>query len=355
MLSQNKPLFPRPKFTAPLILLSLFSLFGLYEGSSAAPQKAALKTPAKKVPAAKAKIPPKAASTKPAKAPFAAHKPKAGEKEMLWRVSSESGATIYLLGTIHVFRPEYYPLPDEMEKAFAKSKALLVEIDISRSDPKRTAYLLSSRGIYPSGDDMTKHLSTQTSSILQQYCMSSDLQFSNLIHMKPWLADLTITQKEFQRLGYSPNSGIDRHFIDEANMSGKKIIGLETEEFQLTLFSELSPKLQEALLNQTFEDLKELPVLAGDMMRCWWTGDEKGLDDIRKKDNLKHPEFEEVDQKILYDRNIQMADKLEAYLKGSDTFMCAVGAAHMVGEKGICALLKSRGYKVSQVLAGEEI
>src|SRR5271155_5015299 len=45
---------------------------------------------------------------------------KKGAKELLWQVTSPQGGVLYLLGTVHVFKPEDYPLPVEMEKAFSK-------------------------------------------------------------------------------------------------------------------------------------------------------------------------------------------------------------------------------------------
>lgn len=53
---------------------------------------------------------------------------KTGSKLFMWRATSESGATVFLLGTIHVFKKEFYPMPAEIEKAFDKSKALLLEV-----------------------------------------------------------------------------------------------------------------------------------------------------------------------------------------------------------------------------------
>jgi hypothetical protein len=53
--------------------------------------------------------------------------------------------------------------------------------------------------------------------------------------------------------------------------------------------------------------------------------------------------------KLLDDRNVKMAEKIDGYLKEKGpTFVC-VGAAHLVGEKGLVKLLTAKGYKVEQV------
>jgi uncharacterized protein YbaP (TraB family) len=48
------------------------------------------------------------------------------------------------------------------------------------------------------------------------------------------------------------------------------------------------------------------------------------------------------------DRNLNMADKAEEYLKTGKTTFYIVGAGHMVGETGIIKLLRDRGYTVVQ-------
>ena len=54
-------------------------------------------------------------------------------------------------------------------------------------------------------------------------------------------------------------------------------------------------------------------------------------------------------EKIMFDdRNLNMADKAEEYLKTGKTTFYIVGAGHMVGETGIIKLLRDRGYTVVQ-------
>src|SRR3712207_3568022 len=57
-------------------------------------------------------------------------------KHFLWKVEAPSGATAYLLGSIHVLTADSYPLPAAIDKAFAESKTLVEEVDLDElSDP----------------------------------------------------------------------------------------------------------------------------------------------------------------------------------------------------------------------------
>jgi uncharacterized protein YbaP (TraB family) len=54
-------------------------------------------------------------------------------------------------------------------------------------------------------------------------------------------------------------------------------------------------------------------------------------------------------KKLLDDRNVTMAIKLDEYLKGKEPIFVVVGAAHIIGDKGLAKMLRDKGYKVDQV------
>src|SRR3989442_1652112 len=49
---------------------------------------------------------------------YGSHAASGSRRFLLWKVASPT-ATVYLLGSVHVATPEFYPLPDAMESAFA--------------------------------------------------------------------------------------------------------------------------------------------------------------------------------------------------------------------------------------------
>ena len=52
------------------------------------------------------------------------------DKAFVWQVSSEQ-ATVYLMGSIHFADKSFYPLRKEIEEAYSRSNALVVEMDIN--------------------------------------------------------------------------------------------------------------------------------------------------------------------------------------------------------------------------------
>src|SRR5262245_29946691 len=51
-------------------------------------------------------------------------------KNFLWTVSTAGAPPSFLLGSLHVLTPDYYPLSARIEQAFAASSVLIEEADI---------------------------------------------------------------------------------------------------------------------------------------------------------------------------------------------------------------------------------
>ena len=56
-----------------------------------------------------------------------------------------------------------------------------------------------------------------------------------------------------------------------------------------------------------------------------------------------------VHEKILTDRNRNMAKKISSHLRSRGTVFVVVGAGHLVGDLGIVELLRKEGYHVEQL------
>ncbi len=81
---------------------------------------------------------------------FAAHR-----KFLMWKVTS-GGATVYLVGSIHLADPSIYPLPAPVEKAFADAKVLAVEADVSNFNLEEGIGMLGQYGMYGDDDSLSE-------------------------------------------------------------------------------------------------------------------------------------------------------------------------------------------------------
>src|SRR5688500_992298 len=68
-------------------------------------------------------------------------------KGFMWRLERE-GRVGWLVGSIHVLTPDYYPLPDSMQKAFLRSVTLMEEIDLREVASPEFAAAMQEKGLY---------------------------------------------------------------------------------------------------------------------------------------------------------------------------------------------------------------
>jgi uncharacterized protein len=62
-----------------------------------------------------------------------------------------------------------------------------------------------------------------------------------------------------------------------------------------------------------------------------------------------HPEFAQLVDKIIYQRNINISEKISVYLQDNRDYFVVFGCAHTVGPKGVIALLAKKGFSVEQL------
>jgi uncharacterized protein YbaP (TraB family) len=58
---------------------------------------------------------------------------------------------------------------------------------------------------------------------------------------------------------------------------------------------------------------------------------------------------ERLDEYLLHNRHPGMLKKLESYLASGEIHFVAVGALHLVGPRGLIALLRQKGFAVKQL------
>lgn len=270
-----------------------------------------------------------------------------GERLFLWKAVSAE-ATVHLLGSIHVGLPDFYPLPAEMEQAFAAADNLVVEVNMAAMDRATMQKAVMEKGSYSGDDTLSQKLSKPTLEMLTAYCEKNGMALAALNKFKPWLVGMTLAMVEIQKAGFRPDLGIDMHFIKAA---GKKpILELESANSQFDLLSSFPDELQDAMLKNMLGESGKVREKFGKMAAAWKKGDVDELDEMVLKSELKkYPELKPFHEKLFDERNVQMAGKIGGYLKGKGSYFVVVGAGHLIGEKGIVTLLKKQGFTVEQV------
>lgn len=269
-----------------------------------------------------------------------------GQKHFLWQVKTAT-ATVYLLGSVHFMKKDAYPLSRVIEDAFDRSDTLAVEADIN-SIGKGVLERLRLKGFYQGEDSIANHVSQETYAYITGEAARLGLPIASFIRQKPWLLGMTMTAIELMKAGYNPHYGIDKYFLTKA--SGKKnVVELESVDYQIDLLAGLPDQEQEHFLIYALKDLASLVRQVDALMTAWATGDAGRIASIMEESVASDSRLKVVHEKILTDRNRNMAKKIASHLRSRGTVFVVVGAGHLVGDLGIVGLLRKEGYHVEQL------
>ena len=270
--------------------------------------------------------------------------PQEPASSLLWRVSSGSNS-LYLFGSIHLAKANFYPLPAAVELAYAQADLLAVEADVTDTVAAKNAMPLMQ---YASPDNLQHHLSAPAWRRLQALAGPATQQ---LQAFKPAVVTMGLVLSAFTRQGYDPAYGIDLHFIQRAKSGHKKILELESLAFQAGVLGQLNDAEGEALLTQALDSLQDGVALRelDDMVAAWKSGDAAVLAQMFADSANKDAGSKKLMKLLLDERNVGMAQKIQGLLRSGSKALVVVGAGHLVGTNSIIELLQKQGWQVQQV------
>ena len=264
--------------------------------------------------------------------------------QILWMVQSSQN-TIYLAGSIHVLQKHHYPLHHAFDDAFNESSRVMFEVDLDGLSSPPAQMNMLRKGLYLNGESLPNVLSPESYATAKANLTKLGLNIEDFHRMKPWMTATAVMALELQKLGFESAYGVDRHFFEKAQATGKAIQGLETVEFQFDLFDKLSPSIQEQFLLQTLEELKSLGTQVSDVVKAWKQGNVQELETLL----AGMEEYPELNQALVINRNNDWFPHIEKALQEKEPVFIVVGALHLLGKEGLVAILKEKGYLVKQL------
>lgn len=278
---------------------------------------------------------------------FGSSLPAEGGKCMMWKATNGTNV-VYLLGSIHIGSKKMYPLAKPIEDAYSASKTLVVEVNLNKVNPMDSMGYVTEVGMYKGDDNLWKHIKPATTDRVKEFCQTYGMAPTMLGMFKPWLVSVELEVLPLQKAGMDLNLGIDKYFLDRAAKpnSGKTVEQIEDAQFQLKLLSALPEDESDEYLTYSMGESKSQVQEEPKLESLWLNGNADEMDKVTSQlpDRLKP-----FMRKLLQDRNPHMADVAEKFLKSGEKCFFVVGTAHLVGQEGVIALLKKRGYSVFQV------
>lgn len=268
----------------------------------------------------------------------------------LWKITGSKGATIYLLGTVHVMRKEVVWETPKIKDAFKSSSSLFLEIaDVDDAGMKAMQPMIMKLGIdqaHPLSTKISKEDFTLLDAAAKSLGAPGEQAFDP---MQPWLVYMTLSVIPAMQAGYDVNSGIDKVLQAEAKSANKPVLGFESAEDQLHFMADFPTELQVKLLHQTLVDLPKSVGRMDEIVADWTRGDVEKIGSAENDEfKVKYPDLYAT---LLVNRNRRFADSLTTMLAdpaGKTTFV-AMGAAHLAGDDSVLTMLAKKGLTATRI------
>ncbi|HEV7620638.1 MAG TPA: TraB/GumN family protein [Flavisolibacter sp.] len=265
------------------------------------------------------------------------------DNTLLWRITGKNLAKpSYIFGTMHMICADDIEVSDSLKQAIKSADEVYLELNMNNIMEMMGAMThMTMRNDTTLADLMTPAQYKKVKDYFNEH--SSILPFSMIETYKPLLAASTIME---QATKCDHIISMEELIMQEAKNGSKDIKGLETMNYQLSIFDSIPYKLQARQLLDMVEnagkndDAKEMEELTNA-----YRNQELNKMEILTKTDMGMKDYSDL---LLYNRNRNWVRKIDEYLS-EKSLVVAVGAGHLPGDKGIINLLRKAGYKVEPV------
>lgn len=290
--------------------------------------------------------------------------PTTAENSLLWKITSDKQTTpSYLYGTIHMIPAEDYALREEVTEVFATADEVVFEIDMDEMNNPMAMMGIMSKMYMEGGKTIKDLLDSAEYAMVNDHFSSKGLPMFAMERIKPmFLSVLAGIDMEGMKPGESSGGGMpgmnlgegmksyEMEFTEMARAAEKPIAGLETMEFQMSIFDSIPYEAQAKMLVEsvraevegTDDNINDLDA----MVKLYLEENIVEMVGMVAQDS-EMAEFEDV---ILIQRNRNWIP-IMAEMMADRTLFFAVGAGHLAGEEGVVALLRQEGYSVEPIFA----
>ncbi|GAA0765539.1 hypothetical protein FHS52_002058 [Erythromicrobium ramosum] len=260
----------------------------------------------------------------------------------LWKVA-DADTTIYLFGTVHVLPAGIEWYDDTIAKALTGSDMIVTEIPMDAASEAAMGQLAQSKGSLPAGTTLRSLLTPEQTVTYEAALAKLGAPPEAFDQIKPWLTGLTMSLIPLMQQGYTPGAGVEKVLLSKV---GDKPQGaLETAEFQLGIFDGMDQAAQITFMMEAIEGMDETAPMLNRMVAEWAEGDADELAAIMNE-GMTDPAVADA---LLYSRNANWAEWVDARLDQPGTVFVAVGAGHLAGAQSVQDYLAQKGITVSRV------
>lgn len=267
--------------------------------------------------------------------------------QLLWKISENNlSKPSYIFGTHHLIDKDQIKGFDEALRIVDSTDAVVGEMDLTDMASIQQKMI---QGSMMNGKTCKDLYSSEDYTFLDgEFKALLGTGLDQLGVMKPMALNTVYALFSYMKAAGMTKQpeALDMLFQNEAIQHEKKVIGLETPEFQLDiLFNSSSLERQaELLLKQVREKDKAMSQVK-EFQDAYLRGDFTAMEAFQKQDSTMTTE----EQSLLIDkRNNNWMKTLPGLMKEQSCFI-AVGFLHLIGQNGLVNQLQQSGYKVEPI------
>ncbi len=266
------------------------------------------------------------------------------ENSLLWEISGNGlSQPSFLYGTIHMIAREDYFLTEPTKASFDKAEQVAFEINMEEMSDFSVILPLMMKAFMKNDTTLSDLLPAEDYTLVKTHFEKMGLPMMFMERIKPMFLS-ALGSEDAMAMQEQPDAVVsyEMEFMNMARTAEKPMAGLETAEFQMSVFDSIPYRVQAEMLVQTIKGGDAGDDQLSQLVELYKNQDLAGLQRMMQSEEAGVASYEEL---LLNNRNRNWIPVMEKMMKEKPTFF-AVGAGHLPGESGVIALLRQQGYSV---------
>lgn len=269
------------------------------------------------------------------------------ENALLWEISGNGlKQPSYLYGTIHMIGKNDFFLSEATKNALKACNKVTFEINMEEMTDFSKIMPLMMRAFMNNDTTLKDLLMPEDYKIVEQHFQKIGLPIIFLEKIKPMFLS-AFASEDMASMQSNPEAIVSYEFelMKMAQEDNKTIGGLETAEYQMSMFDSIPYKVQAQMLLESIKIGNTENSEFEKMIQLYKDQDIEGMQQMMKDDENGIGKYEEL---LLVNRNRNWIPVMKSMMVEQPTFF-AVGAGHLGGSRGVVQLLIQEGYHLKPI------
>ena len=266
---------------------------------------------------------------------------------LLWKITGNNlDEPSYLYGTIHMIGAEDFFLPDGTMSALDDADRVVFEIDMADMTDMSNLMGIMNKAFMKDDKTLQDLLSEEDYGLVESHFEKIGIPIFFLQRIKPMF--LTVFTSGDMSPGDMESGKIKSYefeFMEMAENANKQTSGLETIDFQLSVFDAIPYEDQAEMLMESIKNGSGESDSFQEIVKIYKQQNLNEMLSLTLSEDGGVAEYEDI---LLNQRNKNWIPQMKTMMVENQNFF-AVGAGHLPGKEGVINLLREEGYTVEPI------